>query len=400
MKTFAPLAASPRPYLAALLAATALPACGKGGGASGAAVKVDGSSTVYPISEAVAEAIRTAAPEVNVTIAVSGTGGGFKRFCAGETDVTNASRPIKKSEVELCAKNGVEWIELPVAYDGIAIAVNPRNDWAKDITVAELKTLWAPEAQGKVMRWSQVRAGWPDSEIHLYGAGTDSGTYDYFTEAVVGKEDASRGDFTASEDDNVLVQGLSTDPGGLGFFGFAYWSENQARLKALPVDDGKADNGAGPIAPSATTIADSTYQPLSRPLFIYVAKKSLDRAEVQRFVTFYLEQAAKLVGEVGYVPLPANAYTLAKTRVNGRKTGSLFEGGGSQVGVSIEALLARSEGGAAAAATPAPAPAAAPAAEPAPATPAPAPAAAPTADPAAAPATAPTPTPAAAPAGH
>ncbi len=354
MKHTAPLNA---PRLAALLSTAALAAaCGsKGGARGGAVVRVDGSSTVYPISEAVAEALRPVAPELDVTIAVSGTGGGFKRFCAGETDVTNASRPIKKTEIELCAKNGVEWIELPVAYDGIAITVNPKNSWANDITAAELKLLWAPEAQGKVMKWSEVRAGWPDREIHLYGAGTDSGTYDYFTEAITGKEDASRGDFTASEDDNVLVQGISTDEGALGFFGFAYWSENQAKLKALPVDDGKPDNGAGPVAPSPASIADGTYQPLSRPLFIYVARKSIERAEVKRFIDFYLEQAPKLVGEVGYVPLPGRAYPLAKARVDARTTGSLFAGGGSQVGVSIENLLERSAGGAPAAPAPTPA---------------------------------------------
>jgi phosphate transport system substrate-binding protein len=318
-------------------------------------IKADGSSTVFPISEAMAEEFRKERPDTKVTVGISGTGGGFKKFCVGETDISNASRPIKPTEVELCAKNGVEYIELPVAYDGLAILVNPKNTWAKHVTVEELKKIWEPEAQGKIMRWSQVRTGWPDKEIHLFGAGVDSGTYDYFTEAIVHKEHSSRGDFTSSEDDNVLVQGVANDELALGFFGYAYYAENKDKLKVVPVDDGKPDNGKGPIAASDETVRDGTYQPLSRPIFLYVAKKSLDRPEVAAFVKFCLSSAAKLVPTVGYVALPDRAYELAQQRVDTRKLGSLFGGKGSQVGVSIEALLAAEQ----APEAPAPQPAAA-----------------------------------------
>jgi phosphate transport system substrate-binding protein len=308
-------------------------ACGK---SDVKTVTGDGSSTVFLISEAVAEGFRGVMPEVRVTVGVSGTGGGFKKFCAGETDFQNASRPIKPTEVELCAKAGIEYVELPIAYDGIAIVVNPKNDWAQDITRDELKKLWAPEAQQKVMRWSDVRQGWPDRPIALFGAGVDSGTYDYFTEAIVGKEHSSRGDFTSSEDDNVIVRGVSADPGALGFFGFAYFEENQDKLRALPVDGGK-----GPVAPSVATIGDSSYFPLSRPLFLYVSKKAMDRPEMQAFMSFYLKQASAFSLEVGYIPLPDEAYGLAQSRLDKRTHGSLFGGKGSQVGVSIRDLLAR-----------------------------------------------------------
>lgn len=301
-------------------------------------VRIDGSSTVFPIAEAIAEAYRGKGAQI--TIGVSGTGGGMKKFCAGETDITNASRPIKATEAEACAKAGIEFIEVPVAYDGLTIVVHPTNTWAKEITVAELKTLWEPAAQGKITKWNQVRTAWPDTDIHLFGAGTDSGTYDYFTEAVMGKEDESRGDYTASEDDNILVQGIASDPAALGFFGFAYYEENKARVKAVPIDDGKPDNGAGAITPSLETVQNGTYQPLARPLFIYVSTKSLADAGTTAFVKFFIEQAPSLVKEVGYIPLPPNAYTLAQKRVDGNVTGSLFGNKGSQVGVSIESLLA------------------------------------------------------------
>ncbi len=315
----------------------------KGAGAPAEAaegtVTVDGSSTVFPITEAVAEEFQKTSKH-RVTIGVSGTGGGFKKFCQGEVAVTGASRPIKPSEVELCRKNGVEYVELPVAYDGLAVLVHPKNDWVEAMTVEELKKLWAPEAQGTITKWSQIRAGWPDKEIHLFGPGVDSGTYDYFTKAVVGKEHASRGDYTSSEDDNVLVQGISTDPLALGFMGFAYYVENKDKLKLVPIDDGNDANGAGPIAPSAETVSNGTYQPLSRPIFIYVSKKAAGRPEVGSFVDFYLANAAKLAAEVGYIPLPDKAYTLAKKRFADKVTGSIFGGKGSKVGVSIEALLA------------------------------------------------------------
>ncbi len=303
-------------------------------------IAVDGSSTVFPITEAVAEEFQKTG-KGRVTIGVSGTGGGFKKLCKGEIALSGASRPIKPTEVEVCKQNGIDYIELPVAYDGLAIVVNPRADWVDHMTVAELEQLWEPEAQDKVKQWSQVRDGWPAKELHLFGAGVDSGTYDYFTQAIVGKEHASRGDFTSSEDDNVLVQGISTDPLALGFFGFAYYVNNKDKLKIVPVDDGRDDNGKGPIAPSLETISDGTYQPLSRPVFVYVAAKAAQRLEVQAFVEFYLTQGARLAKEVGYVPLPENAYALARSRFKANKFGSVFGGEGSKVGVTVEALLAK-----------------------------------------------------------
>jgi phosphate transport system substrate-binding protein len=329
--------------LAAAAVLTGCPKSPRGDGLSGA-VRVDGSSTVFPITEAVAEEFQKVHGGVRVTVGISGTGGGFKKFGHGETDISDASRPIKPSEVELCAKNGIEYVELPVAYDGLAVVVHPQNTWVDHLTVAELKRLWAPEAQGAITRWSQVRDGWPNEEIHLFGAGVDSGTYDYFTEAVVGKEHMSRGDFTASEDDNVLVQGIATDRLALGFFGYAYYEENRGKLKLVPIDDGKDETGRGPIAPTPETVADGTYQPLSRPIFIYVRTQALDRPEVAAFVRFYLENAPRLVMQVGYIPLPAKAYALAQTRVEKRVTGSMFGGRGSRVGVRIEDLLAAEAG--------------------------------------------------------
>ena len=303
---------------AGLLAIVGLAACGPSAqdarpGATPSSgpslVTLDGSSTVFPISEAVAEEFQKTDSSVRVTVGISGTGGGFQKFCRSEIDIADASRPISPSEVEACKKSGVEYIELPVAFDGIAIAVNPKAAWVDHITIAELKTIWAPESQGKITRWSQVRQGWPDRELHLFGAGVDSGTYDYFTEVVNGKAKASRGDFTSSEDDNVLVTGISNDELALGFVPYAYFEENHGKLKLVPVDDGKADNGAGPITPTPETIEKGTYRPLSRPVFIYVSKKAATRPEVQRFVDFYLKHADKLVREVNYVSLGAASYT-------------------------------------------------------------------------------------------
>ena len=330
--------------LAAVLAA----ACGGGGenpassSAGPSLIQLDGSSTVFPISEAVAEEFQKANPNVRVTVGISGTGGGFQKFCRGETDISDASRPIRPAEIETCQKAGIEYIELPIAYDGLAVVVNPKNTWATSITVSELKTLWSPEAQGKVLRWNQVRPSWPNREVRLFGAGVDSGTYDYFTEAVVGKEGASRGDFTSSEDDNVLVQGVSSDELALGFIPFAYVEQNQGKLKLVPVDDGKADNGAAPVAPSAETVRNGTYQPLSRPLFIYVGRKAADRPEVQKFVEAYFVSDA-LVREVGYVELTPQIYELAKKHFAERKVGTAFGAGGSQVGMTLEKLLTREQ---------------------------------------------------------
>jgi phosphate transport system substrate-binding protein len=317
---------------------------GSGGATSGPTlVSVDGSSTVFPISEAVAEEFQKVNKDTRVTVGIAGTGGGFQKFCRSEIDISDASRPISATEIEACKKSGVEFIELPVAYDGIAIAVNPKATWADKITTAELKTLWAPDAQGKVAKWSQIRKGWPDREIHLFGAGVDSGTYDYFTEAVTGKAKASRGDFTSSEDDNVLIQGISNDELALGFVPFAYYEGNKDKLKLVPVDDEKADNGAGPILPSGETIRTGTYQPLSRPVFIYVSTKAAERPEVRQFVEFYLKNAEKLVNEVNYVGLGDAAYSLVGERFAKKTTGSVFSGANT-VGVTIDQLLAKESG--------------------------------------------------------
>jgi phosphate transport system substrate-binding protein len=317
---------------------------GSGGtGAGPALVSLDGSSTVFPISEAVAEEFQKANQGMRVTVGISGTGGGFQKFCRGEIDIADASRPISATEVAACEKTGIQYIELPIAYDGIAIAVNPKNNWASNITVAELKTLWGPDAQGKVKTWSQVRKGWPNREIHLFGAGVDSGTYDYFTEAINGKAKASRGDFTSSEDDNVLVQGIANDELALGFVPFAYFEENAAKLKLVPVDDGKADNGAGAIVPGPDSIRTGTYQPLSRPVFIYVSAKAAEKSEVQKFVDFYLKNAEKLVREVNYVGLGDSAYQMVADRFGKRTKGSVFSGANT-VGVTIDQLLAKEAG--------------------------------------------------------
>jgi phosphate transport system substrate-binding protein len=304
----------------------------------GAPIVIDGSSTVFPISEAMAEEFQKA-NRAPVTVSASGTGGGFKKLCAKEIAIAGASRPIKPSEVEACKANGVSYIELPVAYDGIAVVVHKDNDWVDSMTVEELKKLWEPAAQGRVKTWADVRSGWPEQEIHLFGAGVDSGTYDYFTAAIVGEEHKSRGDYTSSEDDNVLVKGISTDKLALGFFGFAYYAENRDALKLVPIDDGRAENGPGPIAPSPESIEKGTYQPLSRPIFIYVRADAAEREEVQAFVTYYLGEGTRLVKEVGYITLPASTYKLAAQRFTSRTPGSVFAGAGSKVGVTVADLL-------------------------------------------------------------
>lgn len=338
-----------RTATAAALAALLLAACGpapEGEGGEQArrsgptpVVATDGSSTVYPVTEAVAEEFQIAQRgAVRVTVGVSGTGGGFKKFCRGESSVSNASRPILEGEIAACAQAGVRFIELPVAFDALTVAVNPQNTWLESITVEQLKTMWAPEAQGTIMRWNQVDPSWPDAELRLFGAGADSGSFDYFTEAVVGKAKSSRGDFTASEDDNVLVTGVANDPNALGFFGFAYYLENQDKLRAVPV---RASADAEPVLPSAETVKDGSYTPLSRPVFIYVnAAHLVERPEVRAFVEFYLREAQPLISEVGYVPLPPRAYELALGKVANGVTGTVFEGH-SEVGVDIETLLER-----------------------------------------------------------
>lgn len=280
---------------------------GKTGGESAKVageIKIDGSSTVYPITEAVAEEFRNEQPDVKVTVGVSGTGGGFKKFSRGEIDINDASRPIKSEEAEQCKTNNINHVQLKVAYDGLVIVVNKANTWVDHFTVAELKKIWEPGAQEKITTWDQIRPTWPKEKFSLYGPGVASGTYDYFTEAIVGKSGSSRGDYTASEDDNVLVQGISGDKNGLAFFGLAYYEENKDNLKLVPVD-----NGQGPITPSAETVKNGTYAPLSRPVFIYVTDAAAKRAEVSAFVKFYLDNAPTLVPDVGYIPLNADEYT-------------------------------------------------------------------------------------------
>ncbi|MBI1995378.1 MAG: PstS family phosphate ABC transporter substrate-binding protein [Deltaproteobacteria bacterium] len=299
-------------------------------------IKIDGSSTVFPITEAVAEEFQKAKKgAVKVTVGIAGTGGGFKKFCRGEIDISDASRPILKQEMATCKNANIQYIELPVAYDALTVMVNPKNDWVKSLPIADLKKMWEPTAQGKVTNWNRVRSDWPNAPLKLFGPGADSGTFDYFTEAVVGKAKSSRGDFTASEDDNVLVQGIANDRNALGYFGFAYYVENQKKLKAVPIDGGK-----GPVAPTVKTVEDGSYQPLSRPIFIYVSKKSLDKPEVKEFVEFYLKQAPQLVKQVKYVPLPQSAYAIGLDHVKKGKTGTVF-GGEAGVGVKIEELLKR-----------------------------------------------------------
>lgn len=260
-------------------------------------ISIDGSSTVYPITEAVAEEFRQVQPDIKVTVGLSGTGGGFKKFCRGETDINDASRPIKDEEIELANKNNIKYIDLMIAFDGLAVIVHPENNWCSELTVEELKKIWEPEAQNKITRWNQIRPEWPNEEIHLFGPGVESGTYDYFTEAVVGKSHSSRGDFTASEDDNVLVQGVASDKFSLGFFGLAYYEENMDKLKLVGINSG---NGA--VLPSLETVRNKSYY-LARPLFIYINNKAAEKKEVQEFVTFYLDHADALSKEVGYIPL-------------------------------------------------------------------------------------------------
>ena len=296
-------------------------------------ISIDGSSSVYPITEAVAEEYRNLNPDIRVTVGVSGTGGGFKKFARGETDISNASRTIKEPEIKACADNNIEFIEIPVAYDGLAVVVSKSNEFVDHLTVEELKKMWEPAAQQKITSWKQIRSTFPDLPLRLYGAGTSSGTYDYFTEAIVGEAKSSRGDYTASEDDNVLVQGVSTDKGALGFFGLAYYEENKNKLKLVGVDAGK-----GPVYPSDSTVRTGTYAPLSRPEFIYINATSAKSPVIQEFVRFYLENAPALVKEVGYVPLPDEAYKLGYARMVNRKLGAMFANK-STVGVDLVKLM-------------------------------------------------------------
>jgi phosphate transport system substrate-binding protein len=303
-------------------------------------ITVDGSSTVFPVQEAIAEEFQKSKKgQVRVTVGISGTGGGFKKFCRGETDISNGSRPILTEELEACKQAGIEFYELPLAYDALTVAVSPKNTFIGEcITVAELKKIWEPAAQGKVVRWSDVKAGWPEQKMNLFGAGADSGTFDYFTEAVVGKAKASRGDFTASEDDNVLVQGIENDPNSLGYIPFAYYAPHADKMKALAIDWGK---GQGCVKPSLEAVTKGTYNPLSRPLFIYVSKKAAEaKPEVREYVEFALTKGEPLIREVKYLPLPAAAYATALKNFKAGKSGTVF-GGVPEVGLSVEDLMKR-----------------------------------------------------------
>ena len=297
-----------------VIVSTSFIACGNTSNDS--LVTIDGSSTVFPITEAVAEEFQHVSPSVRITVGVSGTGGGFKKFCAGEIDITNASRAIKQVEIDACADAGIDVIEVPIAYDGIAIVVNPKNDWVEELTVDDLKKIWEPASQQTITKWKQIKESWPDRELHLFGPGVDSGTFDYFTDVIVGNEGASRGDFTSSEDDNVLVQGISTDELALGFFGYAYYEENQHRLKIIGVDDNNDDNGIEAVIASPESVRDGTYQPLSRPIFIYLSVASLRKPNVKEFVDFYLSGGTQsLIREVGYVPLSEDDYKISRNLV-------------------------------------------------------------------------------------
>jgi phosphate transport system substrate-binding protein len=298
--------------------------------AQNSGVKIDGSSTVFPISEAVAEDFREKSG-TRVTVGVSGTGGGFKKFCRGEIDIVNASRPILAKEMSSCKAAGIQYVELPIAYDALTIVINPQNTWAGSLTTADLKTMWSPTSQGKVTNWSQVKTGFPNAPLKLYGPGANSGTFDYFTEAINGKSKASRGDYTASEDDNVLVQGVTRDKNAIGYFGYAYYEANKNKLKAVKI------NG---VSPSPTTVKSGQYRPLSRPLFIYVSSKSIGKPEVQSFVNYYISNAGRLSSAVKYIPLPAKAYSLISGHFKTKRFGTVF-GGDEAVGLTIEQLISR-----------------------------------------------------------
>jgi phosphate transport system substrate-binding protein len=301
-----------------------------------AMIKVDGSSTVYPLTEAVAEEFQKAKRgQVRVTVGIAGTGGGFKKFCRGEIDIADASRPIMKEEMALCQKNGIAYYELPIAFDALTVAVSPTNTWVTSMTVEELKKIWEPAAQGKITRWNQVRSDWPDVQLVLFGAGSDSGTFDYFTDAIVGKAKSSRGDYTASEDDNVLVQGIEKNKNALGYIPFAYYAAQMKKLKAVAVA-GKGE----PVLPSAESVLKGSYQPLSRPLFIYVSDSAAKRPEVKNFVEYYLTEGPKLIAEVRYIPLLDQAYAMARERFGKGVVGTGF-GGEPEVGLSVEEIMKR-----------------------------------------------------------
>jgi phosphate transport system substrate-binding protein len=299
---------------------------------SSTTIKIDGSSTVFPIAEVAAEEFqKSKAGAIKVTVGVSGTGGGFKKFCSGQTDIANASRPISTKEIEACRAKGIRFIELPLAYDALTVVVNPENSWANTMSVEQLKKIWEPGAQGKITNWNQINSRFPNQPLKLFGPGQASGTFDYFTEAVNGKAKASRTDFTASEDDNVLVNGVSKDKGGLGYFGMAYYEANKSKLKAIKV---------GGVGPSVETVKSGKYTPLSRPLFVYVNATVAAKPQIKEFVSFLLKNAGQFATQTRYVSLPDGAYTTAIKHFDNKRTGSVF-GGKEAVGLTIEELMAR-----------------------------------------------------------
>jgi phosphate transport system substrate-binding protein len=333
-----------------LLAASTLTGCGGGNSsaptsptsagttpsdrsAARGGIQIDGSSTVHPLTEAIAEEFQKSSG-TTVAVGTSGTGGGFKKFCRGETDISNASRPISAKEIAACQEGKVEYIEIPIAYDALTVVVSPQNTWAQTLKIAELKQMWEPAAQGKIKTWNQIRPDFPNAPLNLFGAGTNSGTFDYFTEAIVGKAKSSRGDYTATEDDNVTVQGLLRDKNALGYFGYSYYAANKDKLRAVGIDNGK-----GIVLPSEQTVLNGTYTPLSRPLFIYVSKAALAKPEVKAFVSFYLKNSEKLAREVSMLPLPTAAYpTIQQQIVDKTRVGTVF-GGKEPVGLTIDDIL-------------------------------------------------------------
>jgi phosphate transport system substrate-binding protein len=299
---------------------------------------MDGSSTVFPISRAVVN-LYAEHVTAEIKVAVSGTGGGLRKFCRKEIAVAGASRPISETEAGFCADAKIDFVELPVAFDGIAVVVSKENDWVDEMTVAELKKLWEPSAEGKVMKWSDLRPTWPPKPIELHGPGRESGTFDYFSETVVGVSGASRGDYRASEDDEELVKGVTSSKYALGYFGYSYYARNAQRLKALAVDDGVAENGVGAVPPTPASITDGSYQPLARPLFLYVSVEAARRPEVDDLVRFYLRAGRMVAADVGCIPLPDQLFDLARRRFAERRVGSVFHGVRSSVGITIHDLL-------------------------------------------------------------
>ncbi len=302
---------------------------------AGQAIRIDGSSTVYPISEAVAEEFQKLNSDASVQVAVSGTGGGFSKFCRGETDISNASRPISSKEMKACRDAGIQYIELPVGFDALTVVVNPKNDFVKSLTPAQLKKLWEPGSKGQITSWKQIDPSFPDIRLRLYGPGNNSGTFDFFTEAIVGKAKHSRNDYIASEDDYLIVRGVKRNTGAIGYFGYAYYLENRRKLKAVPIDNGK-----GAVLPSPETVENGSYTPLSRPIFIYVSSIALERGEVREFIDYYMQHGARLVKQQNYVPLAAAIYLRNRKHTEERRIGTVYAGA-ETAGVPIEEILKR-----------------------------------------------------------